>query len=163
MAFTSKLKRAIKTLDIILEDTDHDGIGFWYSSQVEGETTGQFRLRLVGGSYIEFFPADFGHYHRFNFSVGFALGTDELELDHEVNIFPNPTNGITTIEISGAVNNEANLFIYDMMGRQVHTEKMNATGTFADAFPDLSNLTNGSYIVKIVTKEQVYTKELIKQ
>jgi len=148
---------------IILEDTDHDGIGFWYSSQVEGETTGQFRLRLVGGSYIEFFPADFGHYHRFNFSVGFALGTDELELDHEVNIFPNPTNGITTIEISGAVNNEANLFIYDMMGRQVHTEKMNATGTFADAFPDLSNLTNGSYIVKIVTKEQVYTKELIKQ
>lgn len=148
---------------IILEDTDHDGIGFWYSSQVEGETNGQFRLRLVGGSYIEFFPNDFGHYHRYNFSVGFGLGIEEQDLSHEVSIFPNPTNGECTIEVSGDINNKADLYIYDMMGRQLFSQKMNATGTFADAFLDLSAFPTGRYIVKIITNEQVYTKDLIKQ
>lgn len=148
---------------IVVEDSDNDGLSFWYSSQVEGETAGSFRLRLVGGSYIEIFPGDFGNYHRFNFSVGFGLGVDELEQDHEVKIFPNPTNGICTIEVSGDVNNDANLIIYDLMGRPVHTEKMNATQTFADAYLDLSFLTKGKYIVKIITKDQVYTKDFIKQ
>lgn len=148
---------------LVVEDSDHDGMGFWYSSQVEGETSGQFRVRLVGGSYVEIFPGDFGHYHRYNFSVGFTLGVDEKELDHEIAIFPNPTNGICTIEVSGYVKGKADLFIYDLMGRQVHTEKMIATDTFAEAHPDLSSLQPGQYIVKIVSNESVYTKELIKQ
>lgn len=147
---------------VIIEDTDSDGIGFWYSSQVEGETTGTFRLRKVGGSYIEFFPSDWGNYHRYNFSVGFGLGVKEEELAHEIAIFPNPTNGIAMIEVSGYVGNEANLIIYDMMGRPVHSEVMNATGTFAEAQVNLSHVPSGNYIVKIITKDQVYTKELIK-
>jgi hypothetical protein len=148
---------------LILEDSDNDGIGFWYSSQVEGETTGSFKVRKVGGSYMEIFPPDFGSYHRYNFSVGFALGLEEQKLDHEIAIFPNPTNGIAMIEVSGFVGNEAQLMIFDMMGRPVHETSMNATGTFAEAQVDLSYLPSGNYIVKIVTKEQVYTKELIKQ
>jgi hypothetical protein len=148
---------------IIIEDTDSDGLGFWYSSQTEGETSGQMRLRLVGGSYMEFFPVDFGAYHRYDFSVGFTLDVDEKVLDHEVMIFPNPTTGQCTIEVSGFVDNHADLMIYDLMGRQVHSENMNATGTFADAHLDLSHLPKGQYIVKIVTNEQVYTKNMIKQ
>lgn len=148
---------------IILEDSDSDGIGFWYSSQVEGETTGQFRLRLVGGSYIEFFPVDFGNYHRYNFSVGFGLGLDEQELSHEISVFPNPSNGECTIEVSGNVNNKADLFIYDMMGRLILSEKMNASGSFAESHLDLTSYQNGQYLVKIITNDQVYTKNLIKQ
>jgi hypothetical protein len=147
---------------IILEDTDHDGLSFWYSSQVEGETSGQFRLRLVGGSYIEVFNGDFGHYNRYDFSVGFTLGEDEIELDHEVMVFPNPTNGQCTIEVSGFVNDQADLIIFDLMGRPVHTEKMIATSNFAEAHPNLTHLPSGQYIVKIVTNEHVYTKEFMK-
>jgi hypothetical protein len=148
---------------LVVEDTDQDGMGFWYSSQVEGETAGQFRVRMVGGSYVEIFPGDFGHYHRYNFSVGFTLGTDEKELDHEIAVFPNPTNGLCTIEVSGYVKGKADLYIYDLMGRIVHSENMNATDTFAEAHPDLSHLKAGQYIIKIVSNESVYTKELIKQ
>jgi hypothetical protein len=50
-----------------------------------------------------------------------------------------------------------------MMGRPVHNAAMNATGTFAEAQVDLSYLLSGNYIVKIITKDQVYTKELIKR
>jgi hypothetical protein len=147
---------------VILEDTDHDGIAFWASNQFEGETSGQMKIRLVGGSYIEVFNGDFGHFNRWDFSVGFALGQNELELTHEIAVFPNPTSGQTTIEVSGFVNGKADMVIYDLMGRPVHSEGMIATNNFAEAHPDLSGLRPGRYIVKIITNDQVYTKEFIK-
>jgi hypothetical protein len=67
------------------------------------------------------------------------------------------------IEVSGYVGNEASLMIFDMMGRPVHSEAMNASGTFAEAQVDLSHVPLGNYIVKIITRDQVYTKELIKR
>ena len=148
---------------IIIEDTDDDGLSFWYSAQVEGETAGTMRLRKVGGSYIEFFPGDFGSYHRYDFSVGFELAVDEAKLEHKIAIFPNPTNGMTTIEVAGAVDNHATIEIYDLMGRKMHVEEMNASQYFAESFIDLSNMNSGTYIVKIITAQGVYTKELIKQ
>jgi hypothetical protein len=148
---------------IIIEDTDHDGLSFWYSAQVEGETNGQMRLRYVGGSYIELFPGDFGHYHRYDFSVGFGVGLNENKLDHEIAVFPNPTSGETTIEISGFVDNEATLEIYDMMGRKWLTEEMTASQNFAESNVNLVGIPSGAYIARIVTKNQVYTKQFIKQ
>lgn len=148
---------------VIIEDTDHDGLSFWYSAQVEGETSGQMRLRYVGGSYIEMFPGDFGRYHRYDFSVGFGVGLHEEKLDHEIAIFPNPTTGEATIEISGSVNKDAHLEIFDLMGRMVIATPMNANDFFAESQVDLSNLNKGTYLVKIITNQRVYTKELIKQ
>jgi hypothetical protein len=148
---------------IIIEDTDSDGLSFWYSSQVEGETAGTMRLRQVGGTYIEFFPGDFGSYHRYDFSVGFTVDVPENELNHEIAIFPNPSNGITTIEVSGNVNNDASVEIIDLTGRKIHSEKMNATSNFAEAFIDVSGFNAGSYLVKIKTNQRVYTKTLVKQ
>jgi hypothetical protein len=147
---------------IIIEDSDDDGLGFWYSNQVEGETTGQMRLRQVGGSYIEFFPADFGSYHRYDFSVGFTLDVKEEELAHEIAIYPNPTNGVTTIEVSGSVYNDASIELYDLSGRKLMQEKMNATQFFAESFLDLSAMNAGTYLVRIITNQRVYTKELVK-
>jgi hypothetical protein len=48
---------------IILEDSDNDGISFWYSQQVEGESAGAFRIKKVGGVFIENFEPDFGNYN----------------------------------------------------------------------------------------------------
>jgi hypothetical protein len=148
---------------IIVEDSDSDGLGFWYSSQVEGETTGQMRLRKVGGSYIEFFPADFGNYHRYDFSVGFTLGVHEESLAHEIAVFPNPTSGLTTVEVSGSVMNDATIELYDLSGRMLLMEKMAASEYFAESFLDLSDMQAGTYLVRITTNQRVYTKELIKQ
>lgn len=148
---------------IILEDSDNDGIGFWYSSQVEGETTGTFRLRLVGGTWIEFFPADFGNFHRYNFSVGFTVDTEEQELDHEIVIFPNPNRGAFDIELSGYVGSDAELQIVDLMGREILREKMNAQSNFASSKVELLDTPAGHYLVKIVTANGVYTEEFVIQ
>jgi len=147
---------------IIITDSDNDGLSFWYSAQVEGETAGTMRVRLVGGGYIEFFPGDFGNYHRYNFSVGFALDVKEEELEHEIAIFPNPTNGFSTIEVSGSIYNDAHLYIYDLMGKELLSEEMNSTQFFAESNINISEFNSGTYVVKIVTNKRTYTKELIK-
>jgi hypothetical protein len=148
---------------VIIEDTDNDGLSFWYSAQVEGETAGQMRLRYVGGSYIEMFPGDFGRYHRYDFSVGFGVGLTETKLDHQIVVFPNPTQGETTIELSGYVNGKASLEIYDIMGRKMLTSPMNATLNFADCHLNLAEFPMGNYLIRIVTNDQVYTKSIVKQ
>ena len=148
---------------IIIEDTDHDGLAFWYSAQVEGETSGQMRLRKVGGSYIEFFPGDFGRYHRYDFTVGFTLDVDEQELSHQIAIYPNPTTSITTIEVEGEVNGQATLRITDLSGRVLHESYMNAGTNFAESFIDVSHYLSGTYLVEIQTNSRRYLQKLIKQ
>jgi hypothetical protein len=112
---------------------------------------------------VEIFPGDFGRYHRYNFSVGFALGEEEKELKHQVDVFPNPTSGMVTIEVSGQIKGEADLYIFDLMGRMVHSESMICTSTFAEAHPDLSHLIPGQYIIKVVGQDMVYSKHLMKK
>lgn len=149
---------------IIIEDSDNDGLSFWYSAQVQGETAGSMRIKLVGGVILEYFEADFGNYNQWNFTVGYDLGVKDLgELEEEVNIYPNPNNGVFDIEISGNIDHDARLQIYDIMGREILNEKMNAKVDFADAKVDLQHIQGGHYIAKIVTPYGVYTKEFVKQ
>jgi hypothetical protein len=40
---------------------------------------------------------------------------------------------------------------------------MTASDYFAESFLDLSGMNAGTYLVRIITNQRVYTKELIKQ
>ena len=147
---------------IIVEDTDHDGLGFWYSNQVEGETYGWIRLRKVGGNYFEFFPTDFGRYHRYDFSVGFGLGTADEVLEPRIDLFPNPASDQVKIELNGEVGAYASLEIIDLSGQLMYTSTMSTNSTFAEKWVDVSFLAKGNYLIKIQTEKGVYTEKMIK-
>jgi len=148
---------------LVVDDSDDDGLSFWYSAQVEGETAGSFRVRKVGGSYIEIFPGDFGSYHRFDFSIGFSLGQKELSNSAELSVFPNPVNQELTIEIEGQVANGAHCEITDLSGRVLFSEEMSITSSsFAEYFVDVSSYNKGTYLVKVFTENGIFTKKFIK-
>ncbi len=148
---------------IIIEDTDSDGLGYWYSSQVEGETNGIFRVKIVGGGVVETFPRDFGNYHQYNFTVGAYLGVDEKELSREVNVYPNPSNGHFYVEMEGDLGDEAEVQVLDLMGRVVMTQKMNTTANYSTATIEMENAPAGNYFIKIQTSKEVFTKKFIKK
>jgi hypothetical protein len=148
---------------IILEDSDDDGIGFWYSNQTEGESTGNFRVKKVGGSNLEQFPADFGRYHRLDFSVGFTLDVDELTLDNSIKVYPNPNNGVFNVELDGKVSENTTLEVFDLMGRKIYSEKMDVSNYFAESEVDISFAQKGSYFIKISTNDRTYSKQFVKQ
>ncbi len=148
---------------LILEDSDDDGIGFWYSAQVEGETTGGFRVRKVGGAMQEIFPADFGSYHRYDFSVGFALGLEEEIKDNELLVFPNPSADKIRVELVGNVGTNAKIEVIDMNGRVVKYQSVaNVNQTYATDF-SVTDLQNGYYLVKVSGDNGSETTPFIKQ
>jgi hypothetical protein len=148
---------------IILEDSDHDGISFWYSSQVEGETAGNFRVRKVGGSIVEAFVGDFGKYHRYDFSVGFAVGINENESADEFLVFPNPSSDKIRIEYVGNLGKELQVQILDMNGRVVkHGSMLNNNNSYAEEL-FVNDMQAGYYLIRVVGENRTRTTSFVKQ
>ena len=84
-------------------------------------------------------------------------------MTHQISVFPNPNNGIFHVELSGNIVDEAELEVFDLMGRKVITQSMDTKPNFASSLVELTNTPAGHYIIKIVTNERVYTQEFVKQ
>lgn len=154
-----------------ITDSDHDGIGFWYSaipttSGGEGETSGFLRLRQVGGSTLYVFENDFGHYSKYSFSVGYAVGIDEqIDENYIVQIYPNPTDGVVNINLDNVTGNVVTVSIYNELGEVIYHYEItdNNPEGYQQIEADLQEFTNGIYLVKIVSDNVTHTEKLILQ
>jgi hypothetical protein len=85
-----------------------------------------------------------------------AIFTDQLE-SYNLNIYPNPSNGNFTIEISG-VETVGQISVVDLNGRSVYEEAVVIGSNFKKTIEP--NLSSGSYIMKITTENDVITSKL---
>ncbi len=74
-----------------------------------------------------------------------------------INIYPNPTQGIVTINTGSADTQKVSVF--DITGKKIYTK----TNLLQNATIDLSNLNNGMYILRIEIADQIFTKRIIKK
>lgn len=148
---------------VIIEDTDSDGLGFWYSNQVEGESYGYMRIRRVGGMIVETFPTDFGNYHRYDFSIGMTVGMEEAMQNVVFELFPNPTDGMFEVTLTGPIGETTDIEVYSVSGSLVYSSSMNSAGNIGQSQIDLSHVEPGMYFVKLSTSTGVYTKEVVVQ
>ena len=72
-----------------------------------------------------------------------------FEADRNFKLYPNPSNGTFTIEISGLTAN-AHLNVTDMMGRVVYQESVNIIGSFKKDFS--LNVAKGTYMLQVVSE-----------
>ncbi|MES2618414.1 MAG: PKD domain-containing protein [Bacteroidota bacterium] len=82
---------------------------------------------------------------------------DVSNLTNLMNIFPNPTNGVFNIKLDAYVNNSMFVEIYNSIGEVVKTLTVDSNNVNID----LSNYTNGVYMVKVIADNQVATKQII--
>ncbi len=148
---------------VIIEDTDHDGLSFWYSAQVEGETSGFMRVKEVGGPIIEGFPGDFGKYHRYDFSVGFEVGLSELENKDEFYVFPNPATDDLHLEYFGNVGNNATLTVTDVNGRVILQKTVANQNNSYLMDLTVNELMNGMYFIQLSGSAGSKVTQFIKQ
>lgn len=79
-------------------------------------------------------------------------GTDIVDIENQkISVYPNPTNN--SIHIDGIKN--GNYCIYNIQGSKLIETKENTI--------NVGNLTNGTYIIKITTETNSFTKTFIKQ
>jgi hypothetical protein len=80
--------------------------------------------------------------------AGVGLVENEIE---DLNIFPNPTNGTTTIKLKKFAGQELNLVITNTVGEVVRQEAViNSNGNIV---LDLSNLAKGVYMLDVTTPD----------
>jgi Secretion system C-terminal sorting domain len=78
----------------------------------------------------------------------------------DIIMFPNPTNASLTIEIPNTVFYEqAEISICDFLGRKLLTQKTTQNHTVINTI----NLPSGSYVVKVLSNEILYTKIFMKE
>ncbi|MBI3502382.1 MAG: T9SS type A sorting domain-containing protein [Bacteroidetes bacterium] len=91
-------------------------------------------------------------------------GVDEIEKEDVINIYPNPTSGIFTIQIGSqqsAVGNEYKTEIYNVFGEKVTQSVI--PNAVRNLTIDISNQPQGIYFLQVKTAEGTAVKKIIVQ
>ncbi|HZV70817.1 MAG TPA: Calx-beta domain-containing protein [Saprospiraceae bacterium] len=78
-----------------------------------------------------------------------------------LNLWPNPVNGNVNLSFTSHANQEVEYRLINFLGQELLADKMDALqGTNAHKV-DVSNIPEGSYLVELKTKSDVYTKVIV--
>lgn len=88
---------------------------------------------------------------------GLTLSEEEFQVNN-FQISPNPAKDSFTLDLSTS-SNDVSVEVYDVLGKKIFYKKINSISSTID----VSNWTNGIYIVKVSSENLVSTKRFIKQ
>lgn len=88
------------------------------------------------------------------------VGIDDLSKIGQLNVFPNPTNGVVTLQIETEQSVRASLQILSMRGEVIYERQGIHTLGFNEQF-DLSNYSKGIYYLRLVSNEENIIKKII--
>ena len=96
-----------------------------------------------------------------NFSINTSLvGISTNELEHSLNVYPNPTTGLLNLEYSLDQGARVNVVISDVVGKVVLERTLEpASGTQRQTL-DLNSLSNGIYILKMGAGDHQATRTI---
>jgi hypothetical protein len=95
-------------------------------------------------------------------TVNACVGMEELSGSVGLNIYPNPTTGIFTLELNSAADVNGSITITSVEGRNVRQDVFEGNGLITKSI-NISDLANGIYYLKVETKDAVKTYKVLKQ
>ena len=84
-----------------------------------------------------------------------VLNTIGFDINSNFKVYPNPSTGIFTI----ALKEEASVEIYDLLGKVIYTNKVNA----GESKIDISNYQSGIYLLNVKTENGSTTQKVMKE
>ncbi|WP_196888510.1 CUB domain-containing protein [Aureivirga sp. CE67] len=110
----------------------------------------------VGEMFIEFMTDDTVNLGGWSASYNTILGSEDFELSNSIKMYPNPSNGMLTINSQLSYN--VKFKVTDMIGKVVYTSEklMNGSSTF-----DFKHLSKGVYNVEFYSKSGSSIKKLV--
>ncbi len=82
--------------------------------------------------------------------------TDQASL----HVYPNPSNGIFTLEMSGVINDKVFIEVIDLLGKIVVEEIVSTNDKMILYKMNLKDLKSGPYIIRIIYNGDVYTRSI---
>ncbi len=96
-------------------------------------------------------------------TCGFILSVTSNEINpFSFNIFPNPANKFLTIQWGSQDNIEVKeVRIYNLQGKTVFTEIINADNEIGEHVIELQNIANGTYLIRLIGNKGSSSKKII--
>lgn len=138
--------------------------GIYIGSGVSGNN---FTPSLAGqGTYIIYYnytaPNGCSNLGQDTLFVNACVGIDELANNFGLNVYPNPTSGLFTVEINSNENINALISVTSIDGKIVYEDKVNGN-EFASKSVNISDLASGIYYLTVNSKDAKRTFKVLKQ
>jgi len=91
-----------------------------------------------------------------------TVGINEMEAKNNFSVYPNPNAGNFTVNYSSNSNDKTVLEVYNTIGQVVYTKTIANNSGMNTQTIDISNLTDGAYMLKFISGNDQITKTLIK-
>ena len=141
-----------------LEDSQCDGLSFFANN----DGSGYARIHGMDMSILHQFNSNFGCKSEFTFTVGFAVGTEEVTPKDIVNIFPNPASNQLSLEVFREHTTALKAEIFSITGTLMQQEQLgNLNGTSTSI--DISNLASGMYLIRLSGEGLEHSERFIKK
>ncbi len=99
-----------------------------------------------------------------NFTIDASTSVLTAAQDHlNLNVFPNPTNGLVNVSLEGLSAKPLSLTISDMIGRTVQEQFFYGLSGSTDLNLDISNTPNGVYFIEVKTESNILIQKIVKQ
>lgn len=93
-----------------------------------------------------------------------GVGIDEIQNNSRLEIFPNPTEGVFTLNLNGLqAGEEFTYYLYTGYGKKIYTEAVTAKSYNYQKVINMSDFKAGVYFVNIQTSNGDITKKVIKK
>lgn len=146
--------------DLTLEDTDEDGISFWY---FPNDGSGWLRINDVnGGALVTSIERDFGKNISLKFAIAGNNAVNNIDNLPDAKVFPNPVDENLNIKINNDKYDNYFLYISDIYGKIMMKTKLSGNQNVNDII-DMSYLPNGVYFVSIKSNSLNKTFKIVKQ
>ena len=91
-----------------------------------------------------------------------TAGEDPISIDSKIEVYPNPTNGLFTLQLQDIRSHEIQVVIYDQLGKIIYNDALQGGQISNIAHPvNLSGQSNGMYFIHILTEEGRAVKKLV--
>lgn len=90
-----------------------------------------------------------------------VVGIDDIEKSGIVSIFPNPSNGLITVQVNYQATDNVSIWVFNQLGQEVMFTKENKTTYSLSKNIDLSAQAPGIYFLKIESGKLDYSKKIV--
>lgn len=94
-------------------------------------------------------------------AVSNQLGIDSNTFKNSFAVYPNPSNGIINIDAKDNSLGNLNVSVYNLLGQQIVTRNLDANSSGNYSVDATSQLTPGTYIVKIKSNSGSYNSKIV--
>jgi hypothetical protein len=92
--------------------------------------------------------------------VATPLSSESFNTIEDLAIYPNPNNGIFTVQFNSTSNNEVKIGVHDVRGRQIFDKTYQNNGLFYQSL-NLNNVQSGVYFVTVQDGSRKTMKKIV--